>query len=252
MSEDQKNKEFTRRLKVVVPYRDREQHFREFLPHVQEFLEDAGIPYHVVVAEQAEGLSFNRGAMKNIGFLLGGPSDYTCFHDVDYLPLSADYSWSDNPACLVMTGANRISTRIEGPARPIQLDMANFFGGVVVVPDMLFRQVDGYSNEYWGWGYEDTDLAARFNAAGISVTRRPGTFCPLPHDSHGYDADGYLNADASFNRALFLRKWKSGRTAKADGISTLAYEILSRETLCATNREISCERIKVRLFPAPR
>lgn len=235
-------------LKIVVPYRDREEHLRHFLPHIQDYMDETGIPYHIVIAEQAPGLAFNRGAMKNAGFLLGGPSDYTCFHDVDYLPLNADYSWTDNPMCLVLTGADALPVRIEGPSQPIRLDMTNFFGAVVMIPDAQFRQVDGYSNDYWGWGYEDTDLLERFNTAGISCFRRPGAFSPLVHDSHGYESDGGLNNDAGFNRAIFMRKWKSGKPKKADGLSNLAYEILSRETFPGSDdRRGTVEWIKVQL-----
>src|ERR1700760_2481111 len=120
-------------LKIVVPYRDRAVHLREFLPHIRDYLDDSGIVYRIVIAEQEPGLPFNRGAMKNAGFLLGGASDYTCFHDVDYLPLSADYSWTGSPTCLVLKGADGLPVRVEGPSQPIRLDMKNFFGAVVMI-----------------------------------------------------------------------------------------------------------------------
>jgi hypothetical protein len=233
-----------------VPYRDREEHLDNFLPQIHDHLKDAGLSFHIVIAEQEDGLAFNRGAMKNAGFLLGGASDYTCFHDVDYLPLNADYGWTDDPACLVLTGNQDLGVKKTGPVQPIHLDMKNFFGGVVMVPDALFRQVDGYSNGYWGWGYEDTDLLGRFEAAGIAWVRRPGTFCPLLHDSHGYEEDGGLNPDAATNRARYMRKWRDGRPEKPDGLSTLAQEILSRETLIEAGPDENggCEKITVRLF----
>src|ERR1700761_81345 len=125
----------TKRLKIVVPYRDREEHLANFLPQIHDYLKDAGLSYRIVIAEQEGGLAFNRGAMKNAGFLLGGASDYTCFHDVDYLPLNADYSWTDDPACLVLTGNQGLGVKVADPVQPIQLDMKKFFGGVVLIPD---------------------------------------------------------------------------------------------------------------------
>ncbi len=243
-----------RHLKVVIPYRDREEHLAQFLPPLREYLDDAGISHHIVIAEQAEGLPFNRGAIKNAGFLLGGASDYTCFHDVDYLPLNADYGWTEEPACLALVGAEGRPVAINGTTRRLQLNMAGFFGGAVLVPDALFRQVDGYSNDYWDWGFEDTDMARRFAAAGIATSRRPGVFCPLAHDPEGHQADGSMNEAAALNRALYMRKWQTGRLEKADGLSTLACEILARETLAAPAggrsryEKIPCEKIKVRLF----
>jgi len=234
----------TKRLKIVVPYRDRAAHLREFLPHIRDYLNDEGLAYSIVIAEQEDGLPFNRGAIKNVGFLAGESSDYTCFHDVDYLPLSVDYGWTNEPACLVLSGTQNLAVKVDDPSQPIHLDMSNFFGGAVLIPDDLYRQVDGYANGYWGWGYEDSDLLDRFAAAGIACIRRPGSFIPLPHDSHGYEADGSLNRDAAINRLRYRTAWRDGQPVEADGLSTLKYEVLSREAL----NEGDGEHITVRLF----
>src|ERR1700674_114955 len=99
-----------RRLNVVVPYRAREAHFRQFVSHVRAYFArdkaDRNIPYRVLIVEQEHGLPFNRGALKNIGFSLGSDqTDYTCFHDIDYLPIWADYSWVDQPTHIIWYGA---------------------------------------------------------------------------------------------------------------------------------------------------
>lgn len=232
-------------LKIVVPYRDRQAHLEQFLPHLREYLDDHGLTWRLVIAEQEGGLPFNRGAIKNAGFLLGGASDYTCFHDVDYLPLNADYGWSDEPACLPLVGAEGRPVRISNIIRRLHLGGIDFFGGAVLMPDALFRRVDGYSNDYWGWGFEDSDIVRRFAAAGIACIRRPGVFCPLAHESEGYRADGSMNETAGFNRALYGRKWQGGRPQAADGLSTLSYELLARETLAEGDGR--CEKILVRL-----
>jgi len=238
------------RLKIVVPYRDREKQLRQFLPHIRDYFVESGMDYHIVIAEQAQGAPFNRGAIKNAGFLLGTESDYTCFHDVDYLPLEVDYEWSDNPVCLVLLGAQSIPIKASGPTQYIKPDMSKFFGGAVMMPNALFQQVDGYSNQYWGWGYEDTDLVSRFRAIGVSCGRRPGSFRLIYHDSEGYEADGSLNETAARNRLLHVKKWRPGTAQGADGLSTLSYELLSRETLFEPiDGKGGCEKITVKLSP---
>ncbi len=237
-------------LKIVVPYRDREKQLRQFLPHMKSYFAGRGIAYHIVIAEQADGLPFNRGAIKNAGFRLGGESDYTCFHDIDYLPLDADYGWSDFPAGLVWAGAESIPIRTSGQTHYIKPDMPNFFGGAVLMPNTLFEQVDGYSNRYWGWGYEDTDLINRFQAADIACVRRRGSFRPLRHDNEGYEADGTLNQTGARNRALYLETWQTGAPHPADGLSTLNCEVLSREILTEpVDGQGGCEKFTVRLSP---
>ncbi len=235
-------------LKIVVPYRDREKQLRQFLPHMRDYFAGRGIAYHIVIAEQEDGLPFNRGAIKNAGFLLGGESDYTCFHDVDYLPLEADYGWTESPTGLVWAGAESIPIKASGPTQYIKPDMTKFFGGAVLIPDALFRQVNGYSNQYWGWGYEDTDLVNRFQAANITVVRQGGSFRPLRHDNEGYEADGNLNETAAGNRAIYLKKWRAGPPAEADGLSTLSYEVLSREILSEpVDGRGACEKFTLKL-----
>lgn len=73
-------------LAIIVPYRDREDHLKEFIPHMNKYLPDAKI----VIVEQADEKPFNRGKLLNVGFL---ETDffYYCFHDVDHLPVSVPY-----------------------------------------------------------------------------------------------------------------------------------------------------------------
>jgi hypothetical protein len=173
-----------RRLNVVVPYRAREVHFRHFVSHVRAYFArdkaDRNIPYRVLIVEQEPGLPFNAGALKNIGFSLGSDeTDYTCFHDIDYLPVWADYSWVDQPAPILWYGAE---TRPIAPGRSparIKVNLEKYFGGVVLIPNDIFLQVDGYANGYWGWGYEDADLRTRFEVARISLGEERAHSRPL-------------------------------------------------------------------------
>jgi hypothetical protein len=222
------------RLLIVVPYRDRPQHLRQFIPHVRAYFardkRDKEIDYRVLVIEQTNGLPFNLGALRNIGFELGGvETDYTCFHDVDYLPIWADYSWSDAPAGIVWYGAE---LRPIAPGRSktqMGHNLNEFFGGVILTPNDLFRKVDGFSNTYWGWGAEDNDLRCRFRATGVEMQRRRGTFMALPHDHRGFNVDAEMNAIGVTNEVLFKARWESGDAPHPpDGLGTLDFRVLER------------------------
>ncbi len=34
-------------------------------------------------------------------------------------------------------------------------------------PSSTFKRVNGYSNEYWGWGFEDDDLLLRLTESNV-------------------------------------------------------------------------------------
>ena len=65
----------------IVPYRDRPEHKHFFLNYIKNVLPDE--KYEIYFAHQQDNRPFNRGAMKNIGFLAikeKYPNDYRCIH----------------------------------------------------------------------------------------------------------------------------------------------------------------------------
>jgi hypothetical protein len=153
-----------------------------FLPHIVAYFErdkaDKAVDVRLLIVEQPPGLPFNRGLMKNVGFqILRQEIDYVCFHDVDYLPMWADYSYSDNPSMLIGYGLEPAAFQhffIEKPAK--------FFSAVVLLQNAHVERVNGYSNDYWGWGHEDLDFLRRLDAVGLARDYRYGTFTGLDHD----------------------------------------------------------------------
>ena len=96
-------------LAIIVPYRDRAEHLGKFVPHLATYFQrdklDRHIAFSLHVVEQSGTAIFNRGRLRNCGYALARDgADYVCFHDVDYLPLWADYSWSARPARLAWHG----------------------------------------------------------------------------------------------------------------------------------------------------
>jgi MoaA/NifB/PqqE/SkfB family radical SAM enzyme len=249
-----------RPLTIVVPYRAREAHFKQFVPHLKAFFSrdkaHRAIPYRVLVIEQEEGLPFNAGALRNIGFALARDDSsefsdgYTCFHDIDYLPLTADYGWSTVPAQIAWYGAERRPVAVGSSLRHVYNDPYSFFGAVVLAPNSLIAKVNGYSNRYWGWGWQDLDLRTRFVATGFGPVKRLGTFLPLDHDNRGFTLEGKPTPIGLVNRRLFDQKWAGGGQSADDGLSSLKYEILERRDIdrfVHNERPARWEIVKVRL-----
>jgi len=135
------------KLGVIVPYRNRYKHLQKFLPHMQDYLNKTGIEYTIIVVEQDNASAFNRGTLCNIGFLEAKKQkcNYVVFHDVDMLPIEVDYSYSENPVHLATHN----------------IPFPSYFGGITLFPVETFEKINGFSNLYWGWGFEDDDLRYR-------------------------------------------------------------------------------------------
>ena len=82
------------KIVFIVPYRNREKDLEEFRNQMTTILEDySANTYKILFIHQCDDRAFNRGGMKNIGFLFVKntyPNDYQnitlVFNDVDTFP----------------------------------------------------------------------------------------------------------------------------------------------------------------------
>jgi hypothetical protein len=135
------------KLGVIIPYRNRYEHLAEFKTHIVEYLNKKNIQYELIIVQQDDARLFNRGMLLNIGFKEATKlkCDYVVFHDVDMLPIDVDYSYSDTPIHLATD----------------TIPFESYFGGITLFPSESFEKINGFSNLYWGWGFEDDDLRYR-------------------------------------------------------------------------------------------
>lgn len=175
----------SKKLAIIVPYRDREEHLEKFIPAIEEHLSKTDIDYQIWIIEQGNNTHFNKGRLMNAGFDLTSESfDYFCFHDVDLLPES---SWevgpeNYNPPNEVAHLSKYVQQYGYRPQEPFQ-----FIGGVALFTKDAFTRINGYSGGYWHWGAEDSDVYWRTQQRGIGVEQRRGKYISLPHKKrHGY------------------------------------------------------------------
>ena len=144
----------------IVPYRDREEHYRRFSEHMKYILADVN-GYKIYYIHQCDDRGFNRGAMKNIGFRVvknKWPEDYKkitlVFNDIDCMPKT--------PGLLnYQTVPNRIK-HFYG--------FRHTLGGIVSINAGDFEKINGFPN-FWTWGYEDNMFQTRAQNAGILIDR---------------------------------------------------------------------------------
>jgi len=215
------------KLSIIVPYRDRESHLSQFIPHMENcpFLE--GIDYEILIVEQ-DDKPFNRGKLLNVGAIESPGASYYCFHDVDMLPILSDYSYVDIPTHLAA----------EAEQFEFKLPYAGYFGGVTLFDKHSFIKANGYSNEYWGWGAEDDDVLYRCVIKGMKPARKNGRYRSLSH-SREIKEDLY-----SENLRKYFEFKNSPNTEKIeekiekDGLTTLQYEVIEEKNLSSKTRLI--------------
>ena len=152
------------KLAIIVPFRDRQEHLDIFVPHMHSFLEDKGIDYDIFIAEQTDDRPFNYGKLCNI-VVKELPQEYTyfAFHDIDMLPINddCDYGYPEAPI--------HLATQVQ--VHDYKLPYVQYFGGVILISREDFENANGYSNEYWGYGFEDLDLLYRLQRSGAYLEK---------------------------------------------------------------------------------
>jgi hypothetical protein len=146
----------------IVPYRNREQHRVFFSTYIQKIMEDVPADdwmYYFV--NQTDTRPFNRGGMKNIGFLAMKyryPNDYKnmifIFNDIDTLPYDKNI--------LDYNTKHGIIKHYYG--------FKFALGGIFSVTGEDFEKTSGFPN-FWAWGGEDNLIHTRAIQVGIHIDR---------------------------------------------------------------------------------
>jgi len=195
-------------LTICVPYRDRADHLKIFVPQVLSVVPFANI----LVIEQEKGKPFNRGKLLNVGFsLMDKETTHFCIHDVDMIPFF-DLYLSDKNKIL------HLATKVE--QFKYKMPYYNYFGGVNVFPVELFNIINGFCNEFWGWGSEDDDLLKRCENNNLEIKRVNGIFRSLKHE-HALKS--------AISRKMHRKNSHifKNQTHKDSGLSNCNYTVLS-------------------------
>jgi hypothetical protein len=152
---------------IIVPYRDRAQNLKIFMEYMRIYL-GKELKYKISIIEQNDDLIFNKGFLINAGFKIIKPKHYFWMHDVDLLPVRSEYHIRDYN-CQLCNYATQF--RFTG------IDQAPFCGGVVGFLPKDFKQINGYSIEFEGWGGEDDFMSRK----DIRYIRDEQDYVSLPH-----------------------------------------------------------------------
>ena len=235
-----KSKDNLSKIAIIIPFRDSEsskprtKQLNKLTDYFQSYL--AGYDYKIFVIEQSEDRrKFNRGQLLNIGFEIADSQGYTnfIFHDVDLLPspeLKEYYinSPTDKPVHIAAVWDRYNSN-------------PSYFGGIVAFNRNMFNKINGYPNNFWGWGGEDDELLKRTKKFYNVIKPSKGNIQDLEGLNLTQKLDYLRENDLKFmKKREALEQHES--TWKKNGLSDLNY-VQMEDKSCGQK----CEVIKVEL-----
>jgi hypothetical protein len=228
------------KIAIIIPFRDletekkRTKQLNQLVEYMTSYLK--GDDYKIFVIEQSDdGRKFNRGQLLNIGFEEAEKEGYEnfIFHDADLLPSDElkeyyEYAPSDKPVHIAA-----VWDRYGGNQK--------YFGGIVAFNKEMFNRINGYPNNFWGWGGEDDELFNRTRKFYNILKVKKGSIRDLEEMDLKEKLD-YLRE----NDLKFMQKQEAlaehEKTWKNNGLNTLKFRKIEMSS-CGKK----CEKISVEL-----
>ncbi|XP_076602153.1 beta-1,4-galactosyltransferase 2 [Chaetodon auriga] len=203
------------KVAIIIPFRHRENHLKYWLHYLHPILRRQRIDYGIYIINQLGEDTFNRAKLLNVGYTEAlKDAEYDCFifSDVDLIPMDDRnlYHCYDQPRHFAIA-MDKFGFR---------LPYAGYFGGVSGLSKKQFLKINGFPNEYWGWGGEDDDIYNRITLNGMKVSRpdvRIGRYRMIKHERDKHNEP---------NPQRFNKIQNTKNTMKKDGISSLTYRLV--------------------------
>lgn len=161
---------------IILPYgnlnpiESRDKQLNSIIKHMKNLIKkEKNNKYFLFISEQISPTKyFNRGQLLNIGLKyfkdnIGTPQNLI-FHDIDILPnnkMFREYQSNKNSYSLVPSNSST-HKKVYG----FKLTTGS---AVYLTRPKLFIKVNGYPNNYWGWGGEDNALDRRYRLHNIKL-----------------------------------------------------------------------------------
>lgn len=226
---------------IIIPFRDitpeniRQQQLSKLVQYMSNYLNN--LNYKIFVVEQSKDeRKFNRGALLNIGFEIAVEQGYKnfIFHDVDLIPSVELKEYYINPPKDEPVHIAAVWNRYgKNP---------DYFGGIVAFNEEMFRKINGYPNNFWGWGGEDDELYKRVKKLYHIKKPTKGSIIDLENMNLEEKLEYLRENDLKFMRKKEVLAEHSS-TWYSNGLNNINYEVIEQKS-CGKN----CELIQVILL----
>ncbi|OCT97447.1 beta-1,4-galactosyltransferase 1 [Xenopus laevis] len=211
-----KNCKALQKVAIIIPFRNRDDHLKYWLHYMHPILQRQQLDYGVYVINQDGEKTFNRAKLLNIGYVESLKEyAYDCFvfSDVDLIPMD------DRNTYTCFSQPRHLSAAMDKFG--FGLPYNQYFGGVSALSMKQFLKINGFPNNYWGWGGEDDDIYNRIASRDMYISR-PDTLtgrCRMIR--HNKDNKNDPNPQR-FDLLAHTRQ-----TMNSDGINSLSYKVVS-------------------------
>lgn len=226
------------RVAIVVPFRDihseqkRSVQMNQFVIKIPDFYSKSNnseVNFHIFIIEQnpLDNLKFNRGKLLNVGFDFAKRLGYNMviFHDIDLIP-SSDLlqHYTTIPEFDKPVHIARVWDRYNKNKK--------YFGGIVAFSCPSFEAINGFPNNFWGWGGEDDEMYNRL----VKLK-----FHPISPERGNIEDLENLSLEKKLDVLRSHREWKCmnknevlsehNSTWKNNGLKDLLYREISRRQM---------------------
>lgn len=191
--------------------------------------------FDIFIIEQAKDLDkFNIGKLKNVGFDIATQKnpdyDYFIFTDIDAIPdkqLFPYYLKKINGFASLAIEGTRYMTRKESKKTNKQ-----FFGMTCGINKKTFMRINGYPNNFWGWGGEDDSLGIRLNQTNSKYYEpKKGSIIDTEENTQKKqinvkDKVAYLQSENLMENVKMEKTMNEINIWKDNGLNTLHYKLI--------------------------
>lgn len=199
--------------------------------------------YKIYIIEQdKDDTPFNIGKLKNIGFEIANKEDkydHVIFSDIDIIP---DYDLmnylflkiKDTPISLAYRG-----TRYEG--------YDAFLGALISFNTKTFKKINGFPNNFWGWGGEDISLSIRLSANKINTILYPEIGSVIDFEEKDNKTINIVSnklKDLKKEELKYEKLYIDIDTWNKNGLNSLNYDVLNTEQINENTVQIKVNLLK--------
>ena len=231
-----KNKKMN--IAIITCFRDKGNGLREnqrkIFIQLMNILLKPYCNFKIYIIEQSDdGESFNIGKLKNIGFEIASKEhnfDNYIFSDIDTIP---DYDLMEYmlkvyeyPLSLAIRGTRYTlkNIKIKKP----------FLGALIQFNQELFKKMNGYPNNFWGWGGEDDSLFNRLIGNDIPIVYYPlkGSIIDFEEiKMTTINNIGEKLKDEIKNMEKIEKEYDDFKNWNKNGLNSLHYKIISQKDI---------------------